>query len=130
VVDEHGKTTVKDAQHLAVYSVKGAELMDPNVGGPAHVMVLSVKEKPGTEASSGVNPANSKPKFELKIEAVMESSEIDEIAKNKIRQILKEVGKQMRCIIQDGPTKHEQPSKAGNGAEKTHSIREPVSTLS
>lgn len=131
VVDEDGKTTVKDAQHLAVYSVKGAELMDPNVGGPAHVIVMSITAKSGPAVTAGAVPAVIKPKFELKIETVMDSNEIDELAKGKIRQILKDVGKQMRCIIKDEPTKHEQqPSKTGNGAEEAHGVREPVSTVS
>jgi 20S proteasome alpha/beta subunit len=124
VVDESGSTSVKDAQHLAVYSVKGAELMDPNVGGRAHVMVMSVQKKASGDGASGII---SKPKFELKIETVMDSDEVDELAKNKIRQILKDVGKQMRCIIKaDTEPKHEQPSKTGNGAEETSRNREPL----
>jgi 20S proteasome alpha/beta subunit len=128
IVDDKGvTTTVKDAQNLAVYSVKGAELMDPNVGGKAHLTVLKVernKAKDGTAA--GPDPADAvSPKYVLKIETIIESDEADEAAKHRIREILKEMGKKMRTLIREEPIDEKSSAKT-NGADEQSRIRNVV----
>lgn len=128
IVDDKGiTTTVKDAQNLAVYAVKGAELMDPNVGGKAHLMVLKVEEKQAQEgATGGPDSAGvTTPRYVLKIEPIIESDEIDEVAKHRIREILKEMGKQMRTLIREEPI-NEKSSAETNGADEQSRIRNIV----
>jgi hypothetical protein len=124
IVDDKGiTTTVKDAQNLAVYSVKGAEIMDPNVGGKAHVMVLRVEDKRGSDGATGspdtADLATSR--YELKIESIIEPDEIDEAAKHKMLEILKQMGKQMRTLIREEPI-NEKPSAKTNGEEEQSRI--------
>jgi 20S proteasome alpha/beta subunit len=129
IVDEQGQTRVKDAQSLAVYSVKGAEIMDPNVGGKAHLMVLSV-QRPTPSMNVGANPAPIDPaNFTLKIETVMDSDEVDSMAKERIKEILRDMGRQMRTLIKEEPI-NEKPSKTGNGATDHPRVGELVSKAS
>jgi 20S proteasome alpha/beta subunit len=128
IVDEQGQTRVKDAQSLAVYSVKGAEIMDPNVGGKGHLMVLSV-QRPTPSMMVGANPPIDPSKFDLKIETVMDSDDVDSVAKERIKEILRDMGRQMRTLIKEEPI-NEKPSKTGNGSTDYPRVGELVSKTS
>jgi 20S proteasome alpha/beta subunit len=87
VTEPKTKAHTKDAATLAVYAVKGAEIMDPNVGGSAHVKILSVKT--GDQGAKTLDVVD----FE-------DAEKYDKIAAEKMEQILRDMGKKMRTFIQ------------------------------
>lgn len=91
LVNKDGPTT-EEAANLAVYAVKGAEIMDPNVGGLAKVMILSISE----------SKRDDKTDRKLNIKPFPNSQSLDRRALKKMDSILREMSKQMRTIQKKG----------------------------
>jgi len=80
-IPEPGKVTVDEAVRLTTYAVKGAEIMDPNVGGDTRICVLKFNDK----------------ELEVKI---LEGGEIPQAgAKDKMEEILRKISTDMRETV-------------------------------
>ena len=75
------KVTVDDAVRLATYAVKGAEIMDPNVGGETKICTLKFNQE----------------KLEVK---VLKNNEVPQDgAKDKMEQVLRKISADMRKSV-------------------------------
>ncbi len=86
--------TVQEAANLALHAVKGAEIMDPNVGGKAKVVRMSLEGKPGEKAKKTV-----------KIEHIPISDSLDKRAAKRMASILRDMGHEMRAVQQSSRRK-------------------------
>jgi len=102
VVSTHKQTTAQEAANLALHAVKGAEIMDPNVGGRAKVVILSC-----VDAKAG-----DKTKKTLKIEHFNGSDYTDKRAAKKMASILREMRHQMGAVQQSTGRKSKKKRKA------------------
>jgi len=87
----------KQAQQLAIYAVKGVELMDPNVGGNVNLMTLSAKDGV-LECTSGVNEGDS--------------------SKNEIGKVLRDITNKLEGLVeQEVATITPAPSNGSSGSK-------------
>ena len=84
-IPEPEKVTVDEAVRLTTYAVKGAEIMDPHVGGNTQICVLKFKQE----------------KLEVK---VLENSEVPQDgAKDKMEEVLRKISTDMRETVTETP---------------------------
>ena len=81
-IPEPGKVTVDDAVRLTTYAVKGAEIMDPHVGGDTKICTLKF---------------NQDDKLEVK---VLENNEVPQDgAKEEMEEVLRKISDDMRKSV-------------------------------
>lgn len=84
-IPEPEKVTIDEAVRLTTYAVKGAEIMDPNVGGDTQICILKFNEE----------------KLEVK---VLENNEIPQDgAKDKMEEVLRKISTDMRETVSETP---------------------------
>ena len=98
---------------MALHAVKGAEIMDPNVGGRAKVVIISI--------SDGKTGEKDKLKKVLKIEHLPGSEAVDKRAAKKMASILRDMRHQMGAVQQSSKRRKLRKRKAktnDNAAKK------------
>lgn len=80
LMPDPAKVTVEEAACLAVYAIKGVEIMDPYVGGDTSVCTLQMSNK------------------ELKVKSYPKSR-MPKKAKEKMEKVLRQMGENMRSLI-------------------------------
>jgi len=88
-VPEPDKLSVADAVKLVCYTIKGVEIMDPNVGGETRVCSLEW-------AAPGKKSGEGKKQLSVKLQ---DAKLLPKAAKEKMEDVLNKVGSDMRKIV-------------------------------
>jgi len=86
-VPEPQKLSVKDAIRLVCYTIKGVEIMDPNVGGETRVCALQWDEKLDKDGKKQLTIKRQEPRS------------LPTSAKDRMESVLKKIGTDMRKIV-------------------------------
>jgi len=93
-IPEPGRVTVDEAVKLTTYTVKGVEIMDPNVGGNTQICVLKFQD-------------------DKLVVTVLENSKIPQSgAKDKMEDILRKISTEMRKTVSETPRSRQKKQSA------------------